>query len=143
MGDWRVRVAWNHHDGFHTWHAEGRYGSRRARYDVDGETPGEPWTAEQILGFHCFVVVEQHQQQEKEAGMTFKITTKYTNISFGGIRRGWWYRVEYENLSGVRKTDADSGFDTRDNAKKAAEVRCRDLARAMTPDETYLYTPEV
>ncbi len=55
---------------------------------------------------------------------------------------GWKYTIAWLDDEGQRNAEREYGFRTKGDAKFAAQTRCRALALAMLPRETYTYTPE-
>lgn len=136
MGDWTVLTAWNDGDRFHDWHGQGKASPSQI-------WAGKPWTAAQIVENYCNPVVKEHQDMTEHRGPTFMITTRYISVNADRVKQGWKYIIEYPHPSNDQiKMEPAYGFLTREGAKAAAEERCRAIAKALLPIETYTYRPE-
>lgn len=74
----------------------------------------------------------------------FEITLSYNAGSLNGLGgRGWQYVLVYDPPgAAVSKSEKGVGYSSREGAKAAAEERCRAIAKALLPIETYTYRPE-
>lgn len=136
MGNWVVLSAWNSGDGFHDWHVRGQSGP--------GEPTSVPWSAEEILDFRCLPVVEQHQSYVDSLVPEFAIEVRYlTGLGDLDPKRGWHYTIRWRDAHGQMCYERAYGKQTEQNAKEAAEYRCKQIALAMLPATIYKFTPEI